>query len=121
MPQAVGEVRYFYLRDRSSNPVALVATRVRQQAHNEGPLFMDFATSVLNPMDKSFDKERGRKIALGRLDTPRRLSGSVPIQKRTKAAIMQLLTERSYPKQVQWAAKHWLATHPEKTDATVAD
>lgn len=104
----------FFLRDGQNFPVACVASKVME----DGPWAQGtirFAVSVCNPLDrKVYDPKKARKIALGRLETPRKLVGEVPVGPNVKVRIMQAITvgidgPRPFPKHVRAAANLWLA------------
>lgn len=103
--------RVFFLRDGSNFPVACVASKYVAGEH---PV-VRFAVSCCNPLDrKVYSPEKARAIALGRLETPRRLAGEVPMDEHVKTSIMRAIAHGEsgpnfYPKHVREAAALWLA------------
>lgn len=109
MTETVGEKvkgpHIFFLRDARGFPVACVASKELDDAK------LRFAVSICNPKDyRVFDREKAKTIALGRLETPRRLAENVYLtpKETLKERIVRCLTHSTYPRHVQDAAHLWL-------------
>lgn len=110
-------VRIYWLRNANRQPVACVASEVRQD--NEGPTIY-FAVSTYNPVDK-FDRALGRDIATGRL---RKSIDGIPYGINASHRIMEEIVSTdfvTYPQRTREAAELWLETHPWKAIFTLKE
>jgi len=109
------DTRVFYIRDASKFPVACVATTVIDETPGSSDLEIAYAVAIFNPKD-SFDKVRGRQIAVGRLEKPRGYNPEHPfggvqgyVRKERGAAkeiLLQIAKNQRVPQRVREAAKY---------------
>lgn len=103
-------IRVFYIRDASKFPVACVATRVIDERPGVKTPEIEFALAIHNPKD-TFDKVRGREIAVGRLEK-HKIQGYVGKEAGASKRILELIArDEKLPQRVREAAKYRAASY----------
>lgn len=107
------DIRVFYIRDVSKFPVACVATRVIDERPGVRTPEIEFSLAIHNPKD-TFDKVRGREIAIGRL-MKHKIQGYVGKEQGASKKILELIAaDEHLPWRVREAAMLRVLTYKEK-------
>jgi hypothetical protein len=99
------KIKLFYLRDKSGHPVAAVASKLVHLVKVER---VKFAVATRNPID-TFNKKRGRSIAIARLDSNSIDTGYVDVGLGVKERVLNEIANGEFPQRAREAAKYWLA------------
>jgi hypothetical protein len=99
-------MRHFWLRDHVGFPMACIASTLQPDSS------IAFAIAITNPKD-TFNRQRGREIAEGRLTKGTSRTLPLPSDKPAKHYILSdVAADTGLPGKVRAAAFHWLTKHP---------